>query len=77
MPRYSFAALWPDRKSGEAGSTRLADDDQARVYAHLLIREFRSRPDYREPGLRMIVRNGTGDVLHDIPFLDLRSLEEP
>lgn len=49
-------------------TTRLSDDDQARHYAKLLIRELKDRADHRDLGLRLIVRNDHGDLIHDIPF---------
>ena len=69
MPWYSFTAVWPDNnRSGEAGATRLSDHEQAQRYAHILIRELKEHPDYRDPGLKMVVRDGDGDVIHIIPF---------
>jgi hypothetical protein len=68
MPSYSFTALWPDSRSHDAGSTRLSDDDQARDYAKLLIRKLKGHSDYRDPGLRLLVRNSGGDLIHDMPF---------
>lgn len=66
MPRYFFMAQWPDGRSDDAGTTNLPDDAAARRYAHLVIRELREHPAYRDPGLKMLVRNGAGDLLHVI-----------
>jgi Domain of unknown function (DUF6894) len=69
MTWYSFTAEWPDNiRSGDAGTTRLSDDSQARHFAMLLVRELRERAEYKHPGLRMIVRNAEGDVVHVISF---------
>ena len=67
-PWYSFATLGPDSRSEDAGITSLSNDVQARHYAQLLVRELRSRPGYRVPGLRLIVRNDKGEIIHDLPF---------
>jgi hypothetical protein len=69
MSWYSFMALWPDGTLGDAGSTRLSDDDQARRYAKLLVGEYKTRPGYGDPGLRMIVRNNVGEIVDEVPFL--------
>jgi hypothetical protein len=68
VPSYSFITKWPDGRSGDAGSTGLSDDDHARRYARLLIREFRARPGYGDPGLKLIVQNECGEMITDIAF---------
>jgi hypothetical protein len=66
MPRYFFMTQWPDGRSDDAGTTSLPNDAAARRYAHLLIRDLRENPDYRDPGLKLFVRNGDGELLHAI-----------
>jgi hypothetical protein len=68
MSSYSFTALLPDSRSEDAGSTRFSDEKQAGHYAKLLIRELKGRSGYRDPGLRLLVRNVGGDLIQDIPF---------
>jgi hypothetical protein len=65
---YSFAALWPDGSLNDAGTTRLSDPEQADRYARLFIRELKERLNYRDPELKMVVRDGDGDVVRVIPF---------
>jgi hypothetical protein len=62
-----FTASWPDGKSGDACTTSLSDEDAARRYAHLVIRELKARPDYRD-AQTMVVRDDNGDVIHTISF---------
>jgi hypothetical protein len=40
MPWYLFSVFSPDGSSREAGSTNLPDDDAARRYGHLIVREL-------------------------------------
>jgi hypothetical protein len=68
MPWYSFTAVWPDGKSGDARTTNLTDHDAASRYARLIIRELKQRPEFLDPNLQMIVRDADGEVIHVIPF---------
>jgi hypothetical protein len=68
VPWYFFTTSWPDGTSEDARSTSLSDEDQARHYAHLIIRELKARPDYRHAGQRMVVRDDNGDTIHIISF---------
>jgi hypothetical protein len=69
VPWYFFTASWPDGTSEEdARTTSLSDEDQARHYAHLIIRELKARPGYRHAGQRMVVRDDNGDTIHIISF---------
>jgi hypothetical protein len=66
MPWYLFSVLSPDGSSREAGSTNLPDDDAARRYGHLIVRELRRR-GHHDSKMKLVVRNGKGDT---IPFGD-------
>jgi hypothetical protein len=66
MSWYSFFVSSPDGSSQMAGSTNLPDDDAARRYGHLIVRELRQRGHY-DPKTKLVVRNGSGDT---IPFGD-------
>ena len=68
MAWYFFSALWKDGRSGDASTTNLSGDKEARQYARLLIRELKERPHHSDPGMRVIVRNSNGDTIHNIPF---------
>ena len=68
VPWYSFTPKWPDGRSGNAASTSLSDDGHACRYAQLLIREFRARPGYSDPRLKLIVQNECGEIIADIAF---------
>ena len=68
VPWYFFTASWPDGTSEDARTTSLSDEDQARHYAHLIIRELKARPDYQHAGQRMVVRDDNGDTIHIISF---------
>jgi hypothetical protein len=68
MPWYVFTAVWPEGRSGDASTTNLPNNDAARRYARRIIGELKERSDYGDPGLKMIVRNGDGDVVDIIPF---------
>jgi hypothetical protein len=60
--------LAPDGASKDAGSTNLPDDDAARHYGHLIIRELKQREGRHNPNLKLVVRNGNDNVSHVIPF---------
>ena len=68
MPWYSFTAVWPDGRSGDARTTNLPGDDAARRYARLIIRELKERADHRDPRLKMIVKDAEGAAIDVIPF---------
>jgi|HubBroStandDraft_6_1064221.scaffolds.fasta_scaffold107112_2 hypothetical protein len=68
MPWYSFVACWPEGGADDTRTTSLSDQDEARHYAHLIIRELKSHPDYRHAGQRMVVRDDDGHVVEVIPF---------
>jgi hypothetical protein len=68
VPWYFFTASRPDGTSEDARTTSLSDEDQARHYAHLIIRELKARPDYRNAGQSMVVRDDNGDTIHIISF---------
>jgi hypothetical protein len=68
MSWYSFTAVWPNGRSYDAGATNSPDNDRARRYARLLIRELKERPDYHGSGLKMIVKNGKNDLIAIISF---------
>jgi hypothetical protein len=68
MPWYVFTAVWPECRSGDARTTNLPSNDAVRRYARHIIGELKQRPDYDDPGLKLIVRNGDGDVVDVIPF---------
>jgi hypothetical protein len=60
--------LGSDGASKGAGSTNLPDDDTARHYGQLIVREFKQRGGSRDPKMKLAVRNSTGDVVHVIPI---------
>jgi hypothetical protein len=62
MPWYSFSVSLPDGSSQAAGSTNLSDDNAARRYAHLVIRDLRRR-GHHDPGMKLVVRNGEGETI--------------
>jgi len=68
MPWYSFIAKWPDGRSYDAGTTRLSDHEMARRYARLIIEELKRGPGYRDPEIKMIIKDSSGDVIHIISF---------
>ena len=68
MPWYLFTASWPDGRSEDARTTSLSDEDDARRYAQLIVRELKSRPDYRNGGQQMVVRDDDGNIVHIISF---------
>jgi hypothetical protein len=68
MPWYSFVAKWPDGRLGQASTTRLSDHEMAYHYARLVIQELRQHSDYNDPELKMIVKDGDGEVIHMIAF---------
>lgn len=68
MPWYSFTAVWPDGRSGDARSSNLPDHHAAGRYARLIIRDLKERTDYRDPQLKMIVKDPNGAITHIITF---------
>jgi hypothetical protein len=68
MAWYFFVAQWTDGRSHDLGTSNLVDHGAARRYARLIIRDLKERPDYHDPELKMIVKDGDGEVIHVIPF---------
>jgi hypothetical protein len=68
VPWYSFTVLGPDGASKDAGATNLPDDDAARHYGHLIVRELKQRDGAYEPKTNLVIRNNAGEVSHRIPF---------
>jgi hypothetical protein len=62
MQWYSFSVSLPDGSSQAAGSTNLSDDDAARRYAHLVLRDLRRRGNH-DPGMTLVIRNGQGETI--------------
>jgi hypothetical protein len=68
VPWYFFTVLAPDGAAKGAGSTNLLNDDAARHYGHLIIRELKQREGEYDPKLKLVIRNRAGAVSHIIPF---------
>lgn len=68
MPWYFFVVQWPDGRLDNVGTTNLPDDASARRYAKLLAQELKEKPEYRDPELKLIVRNSASDVIHIMPL---------
>lgn len=66
MAWYSFFARWPDGRSYDAGSTNLPNDDAARQYARLIIRDLKQRPGFSDPDLVLNVATANGKVVCSI-----------
>jgi hypothetical protein len=65
---YFFVVQWADGRSTDVGTTVLPDHNAAHRYARLMIRELKQRPDYRDPDLKMVVKDSDGEVIHVIPL---------
>jgi len=68
MPAYSFVVESDIGKNHDVRWSYLPDHQRAHHYAHLIIQDLKTRPEYRDPNLKMIVRNRDGEVIHIIPF---------
>ena len=68
MPWYSFTVLAPDGAPKDAGATNLPDDDAARHYGQLIVRELKQRDGNHDPKTNLVIRNNAGEVSHIIPF---------
>jgi hypothetical protein len=68
VPWYFFAVLKPDGQLSDAGSTNLPDGQAARQYGTLIVGDLKRRGDYPGPGLKLLVKDDSGDVIHVIPF---------
>jgi hypothetical protein len=68
VPWYSFTVLEPDGGSKDAGATNLPDDDAARHYGLLIVRELKQRDGNYDPKANLVIRNNAGEVSHMIPF---------
>jgi hypothetical protein len=68
VPWYSFTVLGPDGTSKDAGATNLLDDDAARHYGQLIVRELKQRDGNYDPKTSLLIRNNAGEVSHMIPF---------
>jgi len=69
MPVYNFVIESDgSEQDGDVRWTHLPSSDRARDYGRLFVQELKSRPEYQRRGLRMVIKNFDGDVLHIIPF---------
>jgi hypothetical protein len=68
MPWYSFAAQWPDGRSHDAGTTRLSSHEMARRYARLIVEKLKHRQGHHNSEIKMIIKDGDGNVIHIITF---------
>jgi hypothetical protein len=68
MPWYSFSVYWPERGLENGRMTSLSDENEARRYARLIIRELKLRSDYRPGEQKMVVRDDNGAVIETITF---------
>ena len=73
MPIYQFVVIHGDHEDGPSvRGTHLPDEEAARRYGHLLIKDFKSSgrcPDSSR--LRVVVKDEMGDPLISIPFGDI------
>jgi hypothetical protein len=65
---YEFAVLKPDGQVNVIGTTNLTNDDEARRYGRLVVRELTQREGNYDPQSELIIRNDAGEVVHEIPF---------
>jgi len=68
MPVYTFAIESGGRPKDDIRWTNLPDRGWARKHACLIIQELKQRPEYRDPELKMVVKDGDGEVIDIIPF---------
>jgi hypothetical protein len=68
MPWYSFSVYWPERGLENGRMTSLSDENEARRYARLIIRELKLRLDYRPGEQKMVVQDDKGTVIETIIF---------
>lgn len=69
LPRYRFKIRWSDgRELVDDEGEVLPDDTAARDYAIRMIRELKEDGGYDEPGLTMIVIDGSGGEMFQFPF---------
>ena len=67
--RYFFNVRWPDHEDDDTNGTLLSGEAAALGYADRLVRELKEGGGYNDPGLMVIVRDGTQRVVLSIPFL--------
>jgi hypothetical protein len=67
--RYFFSVRWPDHEDDDTNGTLLSDEAAALGCADRLVRELKEGGGYNDPGLMVIVRDGTQRVVLSIPFL--------
>ena len=68
MPVYTFAVEPGGRKNADIRWINLPDHGWAREHADLIIQALRQHPEYREPELKMVVKDCNGEVVHIIPL---------
>lgn len=66
--RYFFVIRWPDHDDDDAEGTLFLARSAARAYAERIVRELKEAGGYDEPGLMMIVKDDSGNVIYAIPF---------
>ena len=60
--RYFFSVRWPDHEDDDTNGTLLSDEAAALGYADRVVRELKEGGGYNDPGLMVIVRDGTQRV---------------
>ena len=68
MQRYFFVIEGDGYSHEDERGTRFASFDAACAYAARVIRELKESGAYDDPGLTMVVKNASGQVLLSIPF---------
>jgi hypothetical protein len=69
MPRYFFTIRGTAGEKDDPHGTILPNDAAALSYAECTIAELQKEEGYGDPGLIMIVRNHTHQIIWSIPFL--------
>ncbi len=69
MPRYFFAIRGTAGEKDDPHGTILPNDAAALSYAERTIAELQKEEGYGDPGMIMIVRNHTRQMVWSIPFL--------
>lgn len=68
LPWYIFAVQWADGRLDNPYTTNLPSHEAATRFARLIIRELKERPEYRDPKLKMLVKDDNSEVIRVIPF---------
>jgi hypothetical protein len=69
VPRYFFAIRGTAKEEDDPQGTILPNDAAALSYAERTITQYQKEDVHHDPGMIMIVRNDSNQIVWSIPFL--------